>query len=362
MLGLSALLCGALSFCYHWQPDSCAAVTLWPAWVWLAPGLFLAALGWSRRGKRAVGAVALVWLLYLLGFAEEPRSLVRWVVSHAGGDSGLARRPAPTAPDDLPGVLRVVSLNCAGGSEEAAAEVEQYQPDLVLLQETPGRKEVEELARRLFGKEAGVAWGMEASILARGPVRPVSLPRSLSMFLTQAQVRLAPGREDDQGTRRQGDKETEKITLSPSLPVTLSGVEEVEVFSLRLSPPASPPELWSPADWRQQAAARRARREQVREIVRQTEALPSEVPVIVGGDFNAPARDAIFRLLRPRLHDAFAEGGRGWGHTVLNDTPMLRIDQVWVSDHFRAVAVVARRTQRSDHRMVIGDLMVKRDA
>jgi hypothetical protein len=183
----------------------------------------------------------------------------------------------------------------------------------------------------------------------------------LSMFLTQAQVRLKSGREDDQETRGQGDKAAEEITLSPSHPVTLSGVEEVEVFSLRLSPPASPAELWSPEDWRQQAAARRARREQVREVMRQIDRLPRTLPVIVGGDFNAPAGDAIFRLLQPCLHDAFAEGGRGWGHTVLNDTPVLRIDQVWGSDHFRAAAVVARRTRHSDHRMVVGDLTVKRE-
>jgi hypothetical protein len=33
-----------------------------------------------------------------------------------------------------------------------------------------------------------------------------------------------------------------------------------------------------------------------------------------------------------------------------------RIDQVWVSDRFRAAAVLARKTQNSDHRLVICDL------
>ena len=83
--------------------------------------------------------------------------------------------------------------------------------------------------------------------------------------------------------------------------------------------------------------------------------------MIVGGDFNAPQGDAVFRLLRPKLHDAFAEGGRGWGNTILNDVPVLRIDQFWVSETFRSDSVVARGTRNSDHRMVICDLRLEGD-
>ncbi len=81
-------------------------------------------------------------------------------------------------------------------------------------------------------------------------------------------------------------------------------------------------------------------------------------PLLVGGDFNAPAGDAIYRLLRPRLRDAFAVAGRGWGNTALNDIPVSRIDQVWASDAFRPTAVTARRTAYSDHRMVVADLQL----
>ena len=57
--------------------------------------------------------------------------------------------------------------------------------------------------------------------------------------------------------------------------------------------------------------------------------------MILGGDFNAPQGDAAFRPLAPRLRDAFRDGGQGWGNTITNDTPFLRIDQVWVSDEIR---------------------------
>ena len=78
----------------------------------------------------------------------------------------------------------------------------------------------------------------------------------------------------------------------------------------------------------------------------------------MGGDFNAPAGDAIFELLYPNLRDAFGEAGVGWGNTITNDYPFLRIDQVWVSHHFQVQRVISRKTAFSDHRMVICDLQL----
>ncbi|MEN6581066.1 MAG: hypothetical protein ABFD54_01285 [Armatimonadota bacterium] len=53
-----------------------------------------------------------------------------------------------------------------------------------------------------------------------------------------------------------------------------------------------------------------------------------------------------------RMHDA-----RGWGNTVLNDFPVQRIDQVWLSDGLRAISVRAHKTRHSDHRLVVCDVM-----
>ena len=100
------------------------------------------------------------------------------------------------------------------------------------------------------------------------------------------------------------------------------------------------------------------RREQLRIIARQLDTVPASVPVVVGGDFNAPQGDAVFRVLQPRLHDVFREGGRGWGDTITNKIAALRIDQVWASGVLRAVDVGASMTRHSDHRMVICDLSV----
>ncbi len=65
---------------------------------------------------------------------------------------------------------------------------------------------------------------------------------------------------------------------------------------------------------------------------------------------------------RPRFADAFWSGRIGWGNTITNDRPVVRIDQVWTSDHFQPTAVFARETLNSDHRMVVCDLRLQDDA
>lgn len=182
----------------------------------------------------------------------------------------------------------------------------------------------------MFGKELGVIVGakpgVNTSIIARGQVTPVSVPVQWSYHFSRTRIQV-------------GEQTV------------------VEVICARLSPYDITVDLWSLDCWRTQLAVRRQQREQMEWLVHQLDSIPNGVPVIVGGDFNAGGRDALFRRLRPRLHDAFSDGGTGWGNTLINEFPFTRIDQIWVSDHFRAASVVARRTKHSDHRMVICDLV-----
>jgi vancomycin resistance protein VanJ len=316
MIGLSASLCLALSICYALRPDACAAVTLWPPWLWLVPGLAILLLGCRRRHRRAALCAAALWLAYLLIFCEEPRTMLRF-----GGLSDAEFAQARRRGE----ALRIISLNCAGGSAEAAAEVEPYDPDIVLLQESPSESDVRALAERLFGDHASIVSEFDAAIIARGYLTPS--PRDLPRHVAGARLRSPTG-------------------------------FEAGIFSLRLHPPILRADLWSPSAWRAQRANRQMRREQMERIAREIEALPEDRPIILGGDFNAPAGDAVFRVLRPRLHDASREGGRGWGNTVLNELPVLRFDQVWLSARLRAARVHSHRTQHSDHRMVVCDLLI----
>jgi hypothetical protein len=305
---LSAVLCAAVAHCYFWRSDWCVAVTVWPAWVWALPGLLLLSLGFRRATKIASIALLVVWLIFVAMFTEEPRSLLR----------GLCR----SSPLEETQRLRIVSLNCAGNSQ-AAREVAAFHPDLVLLQESPSQGQVQALAQSLYGPRAGVVWGLDASMIADGKLRPVSgHPQRGDFHFVQAQWQTPAGRE-------------------------------MEVISVRLAPNTLRTDLWSPGCWREHSADRRQRREWLRTVAAQLH----DLPCILGGDFNAPGGDAIVEGLKPKLYDVFAEAGRGWGDTLLNDLPIVRIDQIWVNRQLRALDVRAWRTQHSDHRAVVCDLV-----
>lgn len=312
---LSALLAVAMFVCYALRPDAAAAITVFPPWAWLAPGLILLGLGFKRASPRPSGLVLVLWAAFIALHAEEPRSLLRTGSWPADGwqmavQSGRA--------------VRVVSLNCAG-EESAAREVAAYHPSIVLLQESPNRAEVDALADQLFGEEGGVAWSTDTSIIARGAVEEAPLPEGVRTYATRARVYLH------------------------------SGVE-AEVVSLRLEPPRVEVNLLAPATWRSQTRNRAIRREQVRALVAGLADVPADTPLLVGGDTNAPGGDGAMAPLRARARDGFHQGGRGWANTATNETPTHRIDQIWASDHFRAGAVTARRTRHSDHRLVVSDL------
>ena len=317
--GFSALLCLVLSACYLVRHDAFATITVFPIWVWLAPGLALALLGIRRRGNRQVVAAIAAWLIFVLALAEEPWSLLRLVTSPGSGKLVEVGQGES---------IRVVSLNCNIGSPQAVEEVVRYDPDIVLLQESPGRGAMEALGKKLFGVDAGILYGVDASLIVRGRVIPADLGPDPRSYFVQARVILRSG-------------------------------TEVEVISTRLIPAVFRLDLWSPDCWREQRENRQKRRKQLRTIIHHLDSVPASVPLIVGGDFNAPQGDAVFHLLQARLHDAFRDGGRGWGDTVTNDLPFLRIDQVWASEAIRAVNVVARGTRHSDHRIVICDLVLR---
>jgi hypothetical protein len=295
------LLLAGLTAAYLLKPDGAAALTIFPAWTWLPLGL-VPGLVRLRKDRRGGLLLLLASVVYGLAFSEE------WV--------SLARG-TPTS-GRLPETLRLVTLNCAGGTLAAAEEVGAFRPDVVLLQESPGRDDLAGLARRLFGPTGVALVGADAAILVRGPIQPLSLPRGTGDFV---------------GAR-----------------ATVGG-HAVTLVSLRLLPPIFRIDLFNPEAWRELANNRRARREEIETIVRQ---LPTS-DVIVGGDFNCQSGDRALDAMPPHLRDAFYEAGLGWGHSAVNDYPLARIDQLWISPEWRARQVFAVKTIHSDHRMVVGD-------
>jgi vancomycin resistance protein VanJ len=317
VLAASAVSCAALSACYWRQPDWLAPLTLVPAWCWLVPGLVLTGLGFSRRDQLRSLLVLTLWVGFAVLFVEEARTVARL-------------RSPPTAAWQVARqrgrAIRVVSLNCFAANARAAAEVAAYAPDVVLLQESPSRAHLESLSRDLFGTDGAFLWGGDTAILARG--------------------QLAPRRLD--GTAH-------FVHAAVVLP---SGFQ-VEVISVRLTPPVFRLDFWSPGFWSDHRNKRVKHRRQIEILM---EGLPSRSesnPLIVGGDFNAPPNDDALAPLRQRLYDTFQQAGRGWGNTGTNRFPLFRVDQIWASGSLRAESVFAQRTVHSDHRLVVCDLMLQ---
>lgn len=311
---LGGLLFVFTAVCFVAEPDACAAVTAWPPWAWAVPGLLLTLLGCRSRSRRFVFAVLCAWAVYGLVLSEEPKSMLLGPV-----------RNHFTSPVPRSQVLRIASLNCAVGNAAAANEVIPHHPDVVLLQESPSRRHVEVLGQVLFGKRACVAWGADCSVIAEGDIIPDPSAHDMPVCANAVRVRLKRG-------------------------------VEALLMSVRLSPPVFGTDFSSSAYWRAQTAQRRTHRRELRAIATWLDAHSDDLPVVAGGDFNAPGWDGALKELPSRLRDTFLEAGIGCGNTVLNDLPVLRFDQIWASRGFRVLSVRAYETRNSDHRLVVCDL------
>ena len=83
------------------------------------------------------------------------------------------------------------------------------------------------------------------------------------------------------------------------------------------------------------------------------------LPFIVAGDFNTSDNAVIYGELRGHMRDSFREAGWGPGVTWPADLgddglptfipPLIRIDYVWHSDHFRALSAQTGPRLGSDH-------------
>ncbi len=285
--------------------------TIFPVAVWLVTGLGLLLFSGSLRKWR--NALLIAWLTSAILLGDAPQSIIRGLVPDGRLSSTEIKKR-----------VRVVSLNCLS-RPEALGECMSQKPDVVLLQESPSRKSLQQIVTDFPGYS--FVWSPDASMLVRGSLEPFVTPRQLAGEYVCVKVQLTNG-----------------VTFNAA--------------SLRLIPSPLRFDVWNRRAWLEFAQNRWKRRRQLTHILTAIDAqVERSEPVLIGGDFNAPARDAIFDLLKPELRDAFPEAGRGWGKTIVNSYPVQRIDQIWISSEFRAISVTAHKTLHSDHRMVICDLI-----
>ena len=83
-------------------------------------------------------------------------------------------------------------------------------------------------------------------------------------------------------------------------------------------------------------------------------------PTIVCGDFNTPAGSALFDRLRETMRSsAEVAPGLRYRGTWPCPLPVLQLDQVWVSGHWRVHSCDTPRTWASDHEPVVVELSLK---
>ncbi|NQV23419.1 MAG: endonuclease/exonuclease/phosphatase family protein, partial [Rhodopirellula sp.] len=287
-----------------------------PNWCWLIFGMMLACCGFHEDHKRRFVGILFLWTVFTWLFVEEAHSLVRGV--------SLSPVEWQTAHENGRG-LRVVSLNCSLGQARCVREVQAWQPDIVLLQESPGSEQLRQLAADLFGADGTFLYGGDVSILARRTLH-ARFFNPTSHFV-HAEVQLPTG-------------------------------VLVDVISLRLAPPVSRIDFWKPGFWSDHRHKRIEHREQIADLMRHVQSFPATHHLIVGGDFNALPADDALAALGQRLTETFSIAGRGWGATGTNEYPLFRVDQIWASSNLSAESVTAQKTLYSDHRMVVCDLII----
>lgn len=303
-------------FCFWRQPDRLAAFTVMPIWLWGFFGISLATFAcYFLRARYSPLAIGL-WVIVIFVGSDEAR-----VFTHFDRSAPL---PGPPAAHDGRPVIRVITLNCATGYYgNPAADFAGWQPDVVLLQDILPFQ-AQQIAITLYGNQGGFRAYRQNAIISRWP------------FVKET---ITPGQPDQQAT------------------VRFPGGHEIEIVNVHLATAATDLRLWRRSAWANHRANRKARKAELATtfgILKTTTQFP-DIPVIFGGDFNAPATDVVFRQLSPDLVDAFATAGTGWGNTFQRRLPVLRIDHLFATRHFSPVRSTAAVTRHSDHRMVIAD-------
>jgi len=252
----------------------------------------------------------------------------------------------PTAAEASPQVvhLRVLTLNAHASfddPEPLVAVLTESRPDIVILQE-------------VSSQYAGV---MQAAI---GSEYPFSFSVGLD-------------------TEHQGSATWSRFPLNDPAPFQLdehgnvlhrvrvaTDAGEIWVYNVHLSNPTGADHGHGRLSALRRFHADR-RDAELHQLVRRTAGL--DAPVVLAGDFNISAGSRAYRSFPPMWRDAFAEAGRGFGHSYPAPAheqegddwlkipfPLLRIDYILTSSDILPRRAWTQEVHGSDHLAVIADL------
>lgn len=284
--------------------------------------LWSVALGWFWRGLAAGSLVLSVTVLMGLCWGQ---------------------------PDEGHGPLRVMTYNAKAmlalqrpdGVAQLAWEVQQHDPDVLLMQDAgelmSSHRVSREALRAVLGDRQVQAFG-QYIVASRWPLADCAAREMPYRGKSHTYMRCtlkAPGQDIALFnvhfvTPRQG--------LNATRHEGLGGLE----------------------DWAANVADRLTQASIVAEALRGT-----REPVILAGDLNAPESSMVVQsLLGTGLRDAFSSAARGYGythgHSLRPGISFLRIDHILVSPQLGVAAVEVGGKIASEHRPVIADLWLHR--
>lgn len=316
LVAASLILHALTVVCHTRQPDALAAFQVVPLWAWGVIGLLTSSIAFIFLRANLSLILSTLWLLTIFIGADEFRAITNLT----------SPKPVREPPAAEPGrtTLRIATLNCSHFRfGNPGPDITAWNPDILLVQE------IDPQQVRMLNEELYQGSGDYRSQGTCGVVTRWRITREVRN----------PWYRDQQVTIR------------------LPGDTLVEVVNLHLKSAPLDARLWSPECWAAHAASRRIRRHELAialGVLENTAPIATR-PAVLGGDFNSPAGDAVFRLLEPRFADAFSRSGRGWGNTFHRRVPLHRLDRVYSTPNLVPRGATAVTVPASDHRMVIAD-------
>lgn len=304
---ISVVLALLIAGLYLFRPLALEAVTVWPSWIWLLPGVVISLTMKRKLIWKAVRWPLLAWFLVGALFSE-----VRSVVSLP------AARPLARSE-----VLRVVTFNLSGEMTAGLKEIAEHGPDIVLVQESASVSDLGALVDEALGSDYEAVVGVDCSVFVKGRIV---------------------------------EEDTSSTNFTLVRAVLESGAE-LYIVSLRMYPPWPRLDYWTLDCWRSYSEHRVDHIDELKEIWSSVTKICGDSPVIFGGDFNVVPCRGITEVFEGEMTDSFKVSGRGWYATALNSMPLFRIDQVWSSGELRAYESRSYRSAVSDHRSVVADFV-----
>lgn len=306
------------------QPDNFTAFTVLPVWLWGIFGLSLALISYFLFRAPLALFTSTVWFISILALSDEVPSLVR-----LGQDSPKEGPPTPYLNRQP---LRVITCNWSSHQNSLVPAFSQWEPDIVFIQEMPHPYLIKQLADSLYGNTGDYRYDEDhlCGVVLRGRIKKALLePQYRSQYLT----------------------------------AQLPNGNMVELVNVHLQQASTNLSLWKPSCWkehRRNRIERRAELEFALAFLREyTPFKDDNRPVIIAGDFNAPASDGATDVLEARFTDTFQAVGTGWGNTYHRRIPLLRLDQIHASHHFLPLRSRVVAIPQSEHRFVVSDLLLE---